>query len=99
MAGLGKNEIDIIFESTYDGMIAVNRNGIVTLFNKAAERMTGLSSKVVLGKPAVDVIPNTRLHIVLAEVVAEIGQEQIERSRLILRLLPKQWLRLKRLPY
>jgi len=98
MAGLGKNEIDIIFELTYDGMIAVNRNGIVTLF-KAAERMTGLSSKVVLGKPAVDVIPNTRLHIVLAEVVAEIGQEQIERSRLILRLLPKQWLRLKRLPY
>lgn len=30
----------------------------------------------MLGKPAVDVIPNIRLHIVLAEGVAEIGQEQ-----------------------
>ena len=42
MTGLEKNEIDIIFESTYDGIVAVNRNGMVTLFNRAAERITGL---------------------------------------------------------
>jgi hypothetical protein len=28
MADLGNNEIDIIFESTYDGIIAVSSNGL-----------------------------------------------------------------------
>lgn len=71
-----KSEIEIIFDSTYDGMIAVNSDGVVTLFNKAAERITGLNAKEIIGRPAVDVIPNTRLHIVLAEGKTEIGQEQ-----------------------
>ena len=76
MTDLAKNDIDIIFDSTYDGMIAINSDGIVTLFNKAAERITGLKAKDMIGKRAVDVIPNTRLHHVLAEGAAEIGQEQ-----------------------
>jgi PAS domain S-box-containing protein len=76
MEELPKSEIEIIFDSTYDGMIAVQSDGLVTLFNKAAERITGLSAKDVIGRPAVDVIPNTRLHIVLAEGRPEIGQEQ-----------------------
>jgi PAS domain S-box-containing protein len=76
MTDLAKNDIDIIFDSTYDGMIAINSDGIVTLFNKAAERITGRKAKEMIGKPAVEVIPNTRLHHVLAEGVAEIGQEQ-----------------------
>jgi PAS domain S-box-containing protein len=76
MTDLAKNDIDIIFDSTYDGMIAINNDGIVTLFNKAAERITGLRAKDMIGKPAVDVIPNTRLHLVLADGVDEIGQEQ-----------------------
>ena len=76
MNNIEKNEIEIIFDSTYDGMIAVNSAGVVTLFNKAAERITGLAAKDVIGKPAVDVIPNTRLHLVLAEGNPEIGQEQ-----------------------
>jgi len=76
MEELPKSEIEIIFDSTYDGMIAVKSDGVVTLFNKAAERITGLSAKDVIGRPAVDVIPNTRLHIVLAEGKPEIGQEQ-----------------------
>ncbi len=76
MAELGINELDIIFDSTYDGMVAVNNDGIVTLFNKAAERITGLRVREVLRQPAVRFIPNIRLHIVLAEGAAEIGQEQ-----------------------
>ncbi len=76
MEELPKSEIDIIFDSASDGMIAVKNDGTVTLFNKAAERITGLSAKEIIGKPAVDVIPNTRLHIVLAEGKPEIGQEQ-----------------------
>jgi PAS domain S-box-containing protein len=76
MTEFARNELDIIFDSTYDGMIAVNREGIVTLFNKAAERITGLSAKDMIGNPVVEVMPNTRLHIVLTEGRPEIGQEQ-----------------------
>jgi sensor histidine kinase regulating citrate/malate metabolism len=45
MNDIAKNEIDIIFDSTYDGMIAVNSAGVVTLFNKAAGRITGQKSR------------------------------------------------------
>jgi PAS domain S-box-containing protein len=76
MTEFARNELDIIFDSTYDGMIAINREGIVTLFNKAAERITGLSAKDMIGNPVVEVMPNTRLHIVLAGGRPEIGQEQ-----------------------
>ena len=76
MTDLAKNDLDIIFDSTYVGMIAINSDGIVPLFNKAAERITGLKAEDVIGNPAIDVIPNTRLHLVLAGGMAEIGQEQ-----------------------
>src|SRR5208283_2356036 len=70
-------EIEIILDSTHDGMIAVNEAGIVTLFNKAAGRITGLDGDEITGRRAVDVIPNTRLHIILFEGVPELNQQQI----------------------
>jgi PAS domain S-box-containing protein len=76
MATLTAREIDIILDSTHDGLIAVDRSGIVTLFNRAAERITGLKAEMVLGRPAIKVIPNTRLHVVLAEGRPELNQEQ-----------------------
>ncbi|HSA78023.1 MAG TPA: sigma-54-dependent Fis family transcriptional regulator [Nitrospirota bacterium] len=76
MATLTAREIDIILDSTHDGLIAVDRSGIVTLFNRAAERITGLKAEMVVGRPAIKVIPNTRLHVILAEGKSEINQEQ-----------------------
>jgi PAS domain S-box-containing protein len=76
MAAITTRELDIILDSTHDGMIAINKTGVVTLFNKAAERITGLKAETVLNRPAVDVIPNTRLHVVLSEGKSEINQEQ-----------------------
>lgn len=72
-----QNELDIIINSTYDGMIAVNQEGLITLFNRAAERMVGLKADEVVGKKAADAIPNTRLDIVLQTGQQEINQEQI----------------------
>ena len=79
MNAITKEEIEIILDSTHDGMIAVNEAGIVTLFNKAAGRITGLEGNKIIGRPAVDVIPNTRLHIMLSEVEPELNQQQILR--------------------
>lgn len=71
-----QQEIETILNSTHDGMIAVNESGVVTLFNKAAERITGLKAGNVLGREAVQVIPNTRLHIILTKGIEELNQQQ-----------------------
>jgi PAS domain S-box-containing protein len=76
MSTASTKKIDLILNSTHDGMIAVNEDGIVTLFNKAAERITGLKSEAVLGRSAIDVIPNTRLHIILESGESELNSRQ-----------------------
>ncbi|MCL4477101.1 MAG: sigma-54-dependent Fis family transcriptional regulator [Nitrospirae bacterium] len=76
MDAITKREIGTILDSTHDGMIAVNASGTVTLFNRAAERITGLQADKVIGRPAVEAIPNTRLHIVLATGDPELNKQQ-----------------------
>ncbi|HTF99053.1 MAG TPA: sigma-54-dependent Fis family transcriptional regulator [Nitrospirota bacterium] len=76
MTSISAHELTIILDSIHDGIIAVNAAGIVTLFNKAAERITGLKRQDVVDRPAAAVIPNTRLPIVLEEGEPEINQEQ-----------------------
>ena len=89
MASITQQEIEIILNSTHDGMIAVNGSGIVTVFNRAAERITGLKAEDVIGRVAVKVIPNTRLHIVLATGNEEINQQQdIDTTTIITNRVP-----------
>ncbi len=76
MDPITKREMETIVDSTHDGMIAVNEAGVVTLFNKAAERITGLSANAIVGRPAIDAIPNTRLHFVLATGEPELNHQQ-----------------------
>lgn len=73
---ISSRELAVILDSTHDGMIAVNRDGLVTLFNAAAERLTGLKREQVIGRRAQKAIPNTRLHIVLAKGEPELNQQQ-----------------------
>jgi PAS domain S-box-containing protein len=68
--------IEIILNSAHDGMIAIDEHGVVTLFNKAAERIMGLDAGSVIGRRAIDVIPNTRLPIVLSTGEPELNQQQ-----------------------
>ncbi len=70
------NELDAVLNSTHDGMIAVNKEGIITLFNRAAENLLQMKANAVIGQPATSAIPNTRLHIILKTKKEEINQEQ-----------------------
>jgi PAS domain S-box-containing protein len=89
MASITQQEIEIILNSTHDGMIAINETGIVTLFNKAAERITGMKAEDVVGREAVQVIPNTRLHIILAKGIEELNQQQdIDATTIITNRVP-----------
>ena len=74
---LSNREIEVILNSTHDGMIAVDRDGLITIFNAAAARITGLDPGDMVGKRARDVIPNTRLHILLETGQAELNQQQV----------------------
>ncbi|MEW6106995.1 MAG: sigma-54-dependent Fis family transcriptional regulator [Bacillota bacterium] len=74
---LSNRELEVILNSTHDGMIAVDRDGLITIFNAAAARITGLDSDDMIGKRAQDVIPNTRLHVVLETGQAELNQQQV----------------------
>jgi PAS domain S-box-containing protein len=65
-----------ILDSTHDGMIAVDKSGVIRLMNSAAEKLTGLNARDIIGRPAEEVIPNTRLHLVVRSGKAELNQQQ-----------------------
>ncbi|UFJ42887.1 sigma 54-interacting transcriptional regulator [Brevibacillus humidisoli] len=85
-----QREYDTMLDSTHDAIIAVNAQGIITLFNKAAERLMGIKAKDVLGTEASASIPNTRLHIVLETGQPELNQEQVlpNHTRIITNRVP-----------
>lgn len=65
-----------VVNSIHDGIIAIDGDGRVRVFNPYAARITGLNPDDVIGQPAAMVIPNTRLHMVLAVGEAELHQQQ-----------------------
>ena len=92
IAALTQNqrERETMLDSTHDAIIAVNRQGVITLFNKAAERLIGMEAARVLGTKVEERIPNTRLHIVLESGQPELNQEQIlpNQTRIITNRVP-----------
>jgi len=76
MTGLTLHDIERLLDSAHDGMIAIDGQEVVTLFNRSAERITGLRAGDVLGRKVEDVIPTTRLPVVLREGNEELNQEQ-----------------------
>ncbi len=80
---LKERERNLILDSTHDGVLAVNAQGLVTVFNTAAERVTGLQRQQVLGRPAAEMIPGSRLSQVLASGRAELNQQQKLRATTI----------------
>ncbi|MGD8189099.1 sigma 54-interacting transcriptional regulator [Brevibacillus ginsengisoli] len=71
-----QREHAIMLNSTHDAIIAVNAKGVVTIFNRAAEKLMGIEAEKVLESEAEATIPNTRLHIVLQTGQPELNQEQ-----------------------
>lgn len=80
--------IDIIVDSTHDGIIAVDQHERITIFNRAAAAITGVDAEAALGRNIRDVIEYTRLPTVMASGTAElnwqlpIGNTTIVTSRL-----------------
>jgi PAS domain S-box-containing protein len=65
-----------IIDFVHDGIIAVDGDGRITVFNSASEKITGHSRGDALGRNIGDVIPDTRLMHVLASARPELGAIQ-----------------------
>lgn len=84
-----RHELKVILNSTHDAMIAVDRDGLITLFNAAAERLTGRNAKDVIGTWVGDSIPNSRLQHVLVTGEPELNQLQgLDSTQIITNRVP-----------
>ncbi|KOP83379.1 sigma-54-dependent Fis family transcriptional regulator [Cytobacillus solani] len=68
---------DLIFNTTGDGMIGINQDSEIILFNRSAEKMTGIKAKEAIGRPIDQIISNTRLKRVMKTRRIESNQELI----------------------
>lgn len=54
-----------LIDSTNNGIIAINKHGVITIFNASARKILGIGETNVVGKHIVDVVPQTRLPWIL----------------------------------
>lgn len=71
-----KREIEKILNSTHDGIIAIDKDGIITLFNKAAEKLIQYPADKAVGDHIENVILNTKLPLILNTGVSDLNQRQ-----------------------
>lgn len=76
-----RNEVEIlntILEIAHDGIVVIDKNGIITMMSEAYKRFINLKDrdKNVIGKHISEVIDNTRMHIVAKTGIAEIAKLQ-----------------------
>src|SRR5512137_2642913 len=69
-------QLAAILDSIIEGLIAVDTDGRIVLFNGQAAAIIGRPVKEALGRPVREVVPNTRLPDVLASGQDELNQRQ-----------------------
>jgi len=65
-----------ILDSITQGIIVTDEQDKIIVYNPAAEKIFSIPSEEALGKNALDIIPNTRLHNVFETGKAEVGALQ-----------------------
>lgn len=68
---------DLIFNSTDDGMVVIDTNGIINLFNRRAEEMLETKKIDAIGKHVSQVISDSRLPAILKSRKTEANQEML----------------------
>jgi len=59
-------EFKTILDFSYEGIVSIDQEGIIRVFNPVAERFLGVKASYALGKRIVDVLPNIGLDLVRA---------------------------------
>lgn len=68
------NNLQLILNTIRDGLIVVNRDGIVQLMNSTAKEITEITSDPT-GQDIIDIIPNTRLPNILQNQMKEVNKK------------------------
>lgn len=63
-----------ILEFSYDGIIALDKEGKITVFNKSSEKISGWKAEQAIGKYITNVIPKAHCHKLLETGYPEIGE-------------------------
>ncbi|TGE38806.1 PAS domain S-box protein [Desulfosporosinus fructosivorans] len=82
-------ELRAILAFSYEGIIAVDRNGLITVFNSSAEKIIGISQHEVLGKSIDTIFPTAKLTKVMQSRRPELNQiESIGNSQIVISRIP-----------
>lgn len=68
-------EIQNIVDSIHNGVVAVDKDGKITVFNKAMEKIFGIAASDAIGSPIYELIPYTGLLRVLTTGKPHIGRK------------------------
>lgn len=71
-----KELLETVLDSAYDGIVVVDEEARITMFNRAYCDFLGVKQEDVLGRKVQDVIENTRMHVVLRTGRPEVGEVQ-----------------------
>jgi len=68
---------ELIFNTSNDGMVVIDHQGYIIMFNRSAEEMMGVSREQALGKYVMEVIPESRLPMILKTRRMESNQKMV----------------------
>ncbi|RXJ00677.1 PAS domain-containing protein [Anaerobacillus alkaliphilus] len=70
----GSQPIKEVLELLYDGIVIVDKEGIITMMNQPYCSLLGLTMDEVIGKHVTEVLPNTQMHIVVKTGQSHYGE-------------------------
>lgn len=70
------NKLASILQTIHEGVIVTDEHGLISEFNTSAEHILKISRGDVMGKQVSDVLPNTRLNVVIERRQAEYNKIQ-----------------------
>ena len=73
---LAENALRIFFDDASESLVIIDSNGYIVMMNKPYADFLGIRQEEAIGKPVVNIIDNTRLHIVVNRGESEYGQVQ-----------------------
>ncbi len=73
-----------VLDSLASGVLAIDRDGTIVVFNEAAARLLGVPKEEALGRSLLSIVPNSGLLNVLKTGLPEVGRPQAIGSRTVL---------------
>lgn len=73
---LAEHALRIFFDDASESLVIIDSNGYIVMMNKPYADFLGIRQEEAIGKQVVNIIDNTRLHIVVNKGESEYGQVQ-----------------------